>query len=84
MVRPTRVKRALQNAQRRPLPLVVAHVVFGALQTERSTAWTGIVAVSVLLIGGLHAHRGRIRSTHISSKTGSTDTLRGKEGGSAG
>lgn len=37
-----------------------------------------------LLIGGLHAHRGRIRSTHISSKTGSTDALRGKEGGSAG
>lgn len=32
-----------------------------------------------LLVVGLHAHRKRIRSTHISSQTGSTDPLRGND-----
>lgn len=37
-----------------------------------------------LLVVGLHAHRKRIRSTHIYSQTGSTDPQRDREDGSAG
>jgi len=32
-----------------------------------------------VLVGGLHTHRKRIRSTHISSQTGSTDSSRNKD-----
>jgi protein phosphatase len=51
-------------------------------QTRRVMSEMG-KAIDALVVG-LHAHRKRIRSTHISSQTGSTDALRGKEGGSSG
>lgn len=47
-------------------------------QTRKAMSEMG-KAIDVLVVG-LHAHRKRIRSTHISSQTGSTDTSRGKEG----
>jgi PPM family protein phosphatase len=43
-------------------------------QTRRAMSEMG-KAIDVLVVG-LHAHRKRIRSTHISSQTGSTDALR--------
>ena len=46
-------------------------------QTRRAMSELG--AAIDLLVVGLHAHRGRLRSTHISSKTGSTDQSRTKD-----
>ncbi|MFT4554703.1 MAG: serine/threonine protein phosphatase PrpC [Planctomycetaceae bacterium] len=43
-------------------------------QTRRAMSEMG-KAIDLLVVG-LHAHRKRIRSTHISSQTGSTDALR--------
>jgi protein phosphatase len=43
-------------------------------QTRRAMSEMG-KAIDILVVG-LHAHRKRIRSTHISSQTGSTDALR--------
>ncbi|MDA0285535.1 MAG: protein phosphatase 2C domain-containing protein, partial [Planctomycetota bacterium] len=46
-------------------------------QTRRAMSEMG-KAIDVL-VGGLHAHRKRLRSTHISSQSGSTEALRGKD-----
>ena len=46
-------------------------------QTRRAMSEMG-KAIDILVVG-LHAHRKRIRSTHISSQTGSTDPSRGKD-----
>jgi len=43
-------------------------------QTRRAMSEMG-KAIDILVVG-LHAHRKRIRSTHISSQTGSTDAMR--------
>ena len=43
-------------------------------QTRRAMSEMG-KAIEILVVG-LHAHRKRIRSTHISSQTGSTDAMR--------
>jgi hypothetical protein len=46
-------------------------------QTRRAMSEMG-KAIDVLVVG-LHAHRKRLRSTHISSQSGSTEALRGKD-----
>ena len=46
-------------------------------QTRRAMSEMG-KAIDLLVVG-LHAHRGRIRSTHISSKTGSTEQSRSND-----
>jgi serine/threonine protein phosphatase PrpC len=62
--------------------ITATHEALDKKQTRRAMSEMG-KAIDVLVVG-LHAHRKRIRSTHISSQTGSTDSSRGKEGGSSG
>ncbi|NQV22863.1 MAG: serine/threonine-protein phosphatase [Rhodopirellula sp.] len=50
-------------------------------QTRRAMSEMG-KAIDVLVVG-LHAHRKRIRSTHISSQTGSTESTREKDDNTA-
>ena len=49
-------------------------------QTRKAMSEMG-KAIDVLVVG-LHAHRKRIRSTHISSQTGSTEPVNGNQEGS--